>query len=799
MYFDMKKIFLSLIVGLFLITSVSAWGNSTFNNSLESENLTFVGDENITRWLSVPEDTVLTSGYLNLSGRMFPINVTDYGEAVSNYFLSDNLRITAQKISINTTIDKVGFVWACDESCDGNIFYQIRDEGNNLISECDMGTANDTVSFMKYCDFTPDVAISDSNYIGMKRNESGGDIVNVRFGSEGTTDIIGDFWRTTDNGTNWGILIANTDLITDIITTTDVLNNSYLEINDTKVWNYTGEYTTTEQTSNFASTINSYIETATAVAGYYLVPFIFHSDTAGILEYLGLTFNNEGFTENSQTYNSSTYETASETFSINITYDSNAFTSSAKLYYNGTEYTGTKSGTGNTISFYKVMDMAEVSSITNKTFYWTIKLTNSTGDYYYNSTTGTQTINPIYFGLCNGTYTDDFLNLTFQDESDSSEINASISTSSWEYYLGSGSITKTYDLINNTENYNYLFCATPNRTFHIDPYVQYVKTGYPQRIWNPSVTDYNSTLTTQILYLLGTSDGMYVTFQITNTADQVLSGVTITANRDIAGTDTRVGNGITGDDGTVTFWLNPNFIHTFTFSKTGYTTKTSSYAPTQTSYTVILSGESSSSNSYFQGIDYSIQPTSSYLVNDTEYTFAFNLTSSFWDVNEYGFSLRLSNGTTLSGGSTGTEGTNLELGYDTNNQTIIYMDYYWEVNGTYINATRIWAIQNTENTGWSIAYFFTDLKSYISSGLFGLDSFGLSLIIFFAIFLTSGVMSYKFGITSPMAITTLVFGIVFFFDVVVDIIPTIRGIDNLITYFASLVLVLVIFREVQNG
>ena len=69
----MKNKFIYLLLGLFMLSFVSAWSEDTFNNSLSTENLTFTGDENITRWLSVPENTVVTNGFLNLSGFYNPL------------------------------------------------------------------------------------------------------------------------------------------------------------------------------------------------------------------------------------------------------------------------------------------------------------------------------------------------------------------------------------------------------------------------------------------------------------------------------------------------------------------------------------------------------------------------------------------------------------------------------------------------------------------------------------------------------------------------------------------------------
>jgi hypothetical protein len=47
------------------------------------------------------------------------------------------------------------------------------------------------------------------------------------------------------------------------------------------------------------------------------VPILFTSQTAGILQYSDLLFNNEGFIEKSQTYNPTAYETSQESFIIN--------------------------------------------------------------------------------------------------------------------------------------------------------------------------------------------------------------------------------------------------------------------------------------------------------------------------------------------------------------------------------------------------------------------------------------------------------------------------------------------------
>ena len=333
------------------------------------------------------------------------------------------------------------------------------------------------------------------------------------------------------------------------------------------------------------------------------------------------------------------------------------------------------------------------------------------------------------------------------------------------------------------------------------PNVQYKKgTSYPQRIWNPTVQTYTNATTTKTLYLLSSIDGIYVTFQVVNTAEQPLSGVDIRAVRSIGGEDFEVGSGVTSVSGSQTFFLNPDFITTFTFSKDGFTTFIDTFAPTQSSYTIFLGGgETTTAIDYSKGITYTIRPKLTQLTNDTTYSFNFTLGSSFWDVTEFGITLRLANGTELQSTTASTNGGILNLDQDTKSYDSIVMDYFWVINSTQINNSRYWTVYNTENTRWSILTFFTDLTLYIDSGIFGLDEFGKHLIVYLIIFMFVGVMSFKFGLVSPISVSTIIFGVIYFFDVVIGLMPNpIDAIQNFPTIVAAIILVMIIIKEVQR-
>lgn len=76
--------------------------------------------------------------------------------------------------------------------------------------------------------------------------------------------------------------------------------NPYISLNNTQIWNYTEEFNTSEQTSDFSSTLNMALnsgncdcEGCSLSGNNCTIPFTFHSDTIGVLEVsnLNITWN----------------------------------------------------------------------------------------------------------------------------------------------------------------------------------------------------------------------------------------------------------------------------------------------------------------------------------------------------------------------------------------------------------------------------------------------------------------------------------------------------------------------------
>lgn len=551
------------------------------------------------------------------------------------------------------------------------------------------------------------------------------------------------------------------------------LNNT-ITINNTPIFNCTAEddsliqnvtlyingvanYTETNGLTNFTS-MNV---TVALQAGNYNWTCK-ASDNATTIGYgwanSNFTLTIKDITENSVIFNATSFETAIESYWLNVTASNDL--DEVKLVYNGTSYSMSNSSK----EIWNLTRELNGLNVGNQTFNFSYHFGGTTkyGSNYQ------QNVSELRFNLCDSDDITTFLNISFKDETTNAVINATVSSGTFEYYLGSGVSTKNFTFTETYGNFSYALCGNVNRTYHVNPYLQYASSTAPQRIWNPSLTDYSNTTTNQVLYLLGTDDGIYVTFQVVNVAEQPLSGVLVNGTKDIFGTTQLVANGLTDDSGGITFWLNPSFPHFFSFSKSGYSSFTTTITPTQNSYTINLGGDSSSfdKNDYTKGISFKTEPSEMYLTNNTYYIFRFNITSSFWEIEKFGF--RLVNNTGFSLGSTSalTNGGSVFINVSSGRHERLKMEYFWVINSTYTNGTRGgWYIyDDTINTQWSIKNFFTDLKTYISLRPFGLNELGVSIIFFLVIFITTGIMSYKFGLSSPTMILLIISALIAFLE-----------------------------------
>ena len=439
----------------------------------------------------------------------------------------------------------------------------------------------------------------------------------------------------------------------------------------------------------------------------------------------------------------------------------------------------------------------------------------------YNYTTSNVNISVISFpsncsisfelSACNSTNNVTFVNFTFRDQTNTSlELNATLEQASFNYYpIGYSSLVKQYNFTSSTINWSYPFCITPSDySYYISYNTIYSKEGYSTGIKSSPYSIYTNTSRNETLYLLNSTN--VVTFQVINSLSQQLQGVYVYVMSYL--NDTILTSGYTDSGGIVQFLLNNGTTYRIYFSKSGYDTYSTILTVSDTFYTITLSGtglvivtppdytggDITIPNS--KGVTYTTKPVNTWLNNGTYYNFSMFIDSGVWNLSLWGFNLTdQDNNLINSTSSTNATGGTIWINASTSNYTRVIMNFYYKINNTTVNLQRVWQVLDLSDNQFSIKHTIDDATSYIGSGLFGITNRGLSFIVFFIIFIGAGVLSYRFGLTSPVAICGFIFAMIWFFDVSLGWIPTpINAIPHIATWLIAFVFIGFILREVSQ-
>lgn len=433
-----------------------------------------------------------------------------------------------------------------------------------------------------------------------------------------TLDSPVNFFNTSNASIIFGATINNiNNLPNDLVNATlEVFhNNGSLLLTD--IINITGS----ANVSNFTKTI--------PIGDNYLWNIITADNNSLVgRAILNNTFSIKSVILNSVTFNSSTFETSNELFIINITTNGTAPTS-ASLIYAGTEFTGAT-----------ITSFGENNYNISKTI--GVPLGAATNQFHFNFSIGSdeiktidnsQNVSLINFTLCSAAPQDvAYINLTFKNETINEEsLNATI-VSTWIYSLSDvGVVNKTLSFSNSSESSGYDFCFNPsNRTLNIDLLMNYNNVQSQQRTFS-LITALTNLTTSQVLYLLPTSLGLFSPFQVVDNIGNPLSNVRGLITRILGSSTITVSSAFTDDSGFVSYFLNPEVTYTGSFSKAGFTTETFTFTPTSDTRTVILGGGTgviANGTSILTNTTYTITPTNRTLTNGTNYLFSFNVSSS---------------------------------------------------------------------------------------------------------------------------------------------------------------------------
>jgi hypothetical protein len=266
---------------------------------------------------------------------------------------------------------------------------------------------------------------------------------------------------------------------------------------------------------------------------------VWANDTGGLTGHYTANWT-EVFTETGRVFNNQTYETATEQFLLNVTYNSSAWDNiAAYLVYNGTQFLSTRVGSGDDIYFDNNITIWNVSAPVNYTFYWSIDVTNASGTFTYNTSNSTQEVLEVLLIECGGAYQMMTLNFTIREEGSETLLNGNLEAE-FDYWLGDGEYFQTYEFENESDNNSqFTFCLHPNFSeFYTNATVSYSKEDYDAREYffqNASLTNVSQNIT---LYLALTNATDIFTFTVVDENEDPVETALVYVQRWDIGTDT---------------------------------------------------------------------------------------------------------------------------------------------------------------------------------------------------------------------------------------------------------------------
>lgn len=306
---------LVLLCSLFFFSFSGALSLNIFSNEEASENITFSGNQNITRNIKIYRNANVTSAFMNLSGyssmgecfqETANVSTACGGLSTGQYnFNYGILQITYKKPS-----DLFNVTWQVKHGCLDTYTVNIPDSCINydnesillrLISYTTYGTGTDTASkSYGQCyngSWNTITEINSTSTLGSITNDSRHLLYDENYltGQFFSNDI--SRWMITTSGDCIGGMIYEEGIkwIGGNIT------NPYIQINNTQIWNYNGAFNSTfspNKTEDFSSILNTALNNGncdcmgcTLIDNDCNIPIIFHSDNVGNLTYSDIEIN----------------------------------------------------------------------------------------------------------------------------------------------------------------------------------------------------------------------------------------------------------------------------------------------------------------------------------------------------------------------------------------------------------------------------------------------------------------------------------------------------------------------------
>lgn len=349
--------------------------------------------------------------------------------------------------------------------------------------------------------------------------------------------------------------------------------------------------------------------------------------------------------------------------------------------------------------------IATEPDVGNRTFFFSI-----TADGIQINLTGTnQTINDITLINCSEGNVSSYLHVDFIDETNLTNLNATVSNSIWSFWVEEESAAKSFFFTSTVEQPTYDFCFSPTTvTYNVDVEFPYAAADFPQRVFRAdNLILVNTSTTNKTLFLLGSSEGFFTTYVAINSlTGSAVENVEVIVQKDISGIPETVSQGFTDATGQTILFLDPDDLHTFTFTLEGFEVSEFTIRPASSSpYNIAMiptgTGDAGNGTNIVVDLFTSIGPEQLTLAPNTTFTFTFSVNRSGEVVDNFTMQLFANQSLIFNQTITSANGT-ISTNLNTSSNTSINGIYTIFFGNETLQFVRTWTIVNITSGDFSI-------------------------------------------------------------------------------------------------
>lgn len=254
------------------------------------------------------------------------------------------------------------------------------------------------------------------------------------------------------------------------------------------------------------------------------------------------------------------------------------------------------------------------------------------------------------------------------------------------------------------------------------------KTGFGDVFSAETVLD-NATTTTTLTF---DDTAGSVVFYVHDLYDRIIYQATIRITREADGLF--IGQKNTDLAGSAAFDLGATTKYYVNITKDGYVPHYQILEPVLTEYTIYLEEVETEFKSPYTGITANFTPTSTFLLNDTNYDFTFLFDSTYWTVTGCGVYVYNEDNTLLGSTFTTTCTGSVAKTVGTGTHEQIRVRGLLELNNTYnITFNQNYNVNYYVGGNYTLKYFFDDLRAFSGSGFDGFGRVALTILVIITI------------------------------------------------------------------